>query len=109
MIPRASGEVIIGGTREVDDWETQPREETTRDILRRALEICPALALPPHATEPVELAELVTGAVVGFRPTRDGGIRLEAETLKLDAGEDLTVVHCYGHCLLYTSPSPRDS
>ncbi|TNY24248.1 FAD dependent oxidoreductase [Rhodotorula diobovata] len=97
VIPRASGEVIIGGTREVDDWETQPREETTRDILRRALEICPALALPPHATEPVELAELVTGAVVGFRPTRDGGIRLEAETLKLDAGEDLTVVHCYGH------------
>ncbi|BGP37032.1 hypothetical protein JCM10450v2_000942 [Rhodotorula kratochvilovae] len=97
VIPRASGEVIIGGTREVDDWETQPREETTRDILRRALEICPALARPPGSTEPVDLASLVTGEVVGFRPTRDGGIRLEPETLAVEGGEELTVVHNYGH------------
>ncbi|GAA5849676.1 hypothetical protein JCM9279_001976 [Rhodotorula babjevae] len=107
VIPRASGDVIIGGTREVDDWEGEPRPGTTRDILRRALEICPALAHPPHQSEPVDVATLVVCEVVGFRPTRAGGIRLEAETVRLavegkgeqgqDQGEELTVVHNYGH------------
>lgn len=96
VIPRASGEVIIGGTREVDDWETQPRDATTQDIIRRALEICPSLARPPASTEPVDLESLITGKVVGFRPTRDAGIRLEAEKVALD-GKDEIVVHNYGH------------
>ncbi|GAA5937927.1 hypothetical protein JCM3775_002398 [Rhodotorula graminis] len=107
VIPRASGDVILGGTRDADDWEREPRPETTADIVRRALEICPALAHPPHATEPVDVAGLVVGEVVGFRPTRAGGFRLEAETLRLEGedvgaqgqrqGEELTVVHNYGH------------
>lgn len=95
VIPRASGEVIIGGTRNVDDWERQPRPETTNDILRRALEICPDLAMPPSARGPVDLRTLVKAEVVGFRPTRDEGIRLEPETL---SGPDpLSIVHNYGH------------
>ncbi|GAA5820306.1 hypothetical protein JCM3770_004040 [Rhodotorula araucariae] len=97
VIPRASGEVIVGGTREVDDWAVAPRDETTRDILRRAVEICPALACPPGSLAPVDPATLVVGEVVGFRPTRDGGIRLEPEALRLEDGEQLTVVHNYGH------------
>ncbi|GAA5892147.1 hypothetical protein JCM8208_001450 [Rhodotorula glutinis] len=111
VIPRASGDVILGGTRDADDWEGAPRNETTADILRRAVQICPALARPPHcrSSEPVDVAGLVLGEVVGFRPTRAGGIRLEAETVRLggegdgDGGqrqgavEELTVVHNYGH------------
>ncbi|GAA6005366.1 hypothetical protein JCM10207_002954 [Rhodosporidiobolus poonsookiae] len=93
VIPRASGEVIIGGTREVDDWETKPRPETTTNILRRALEICPSLAYPPSARgTAVDLRSLIKAEVVGFRPTREGGIRLEAER-----GAAQPVVHNYGH------------
>lgn len=77
------------------------------DEERRALDICPALAHPPHETGPVDVARLVTGEVVGFRPTRAGGIRLEAETVRIEREgegeqgqgpvEELTVVHNYGH------------
>ncbi|GAA5957366.1 hypothetical protein JCM3765_000437 [Sporobolomyces pararoseus] len=98
VIPRASGEVVVGGTREVDDWEKSPRAHTTVDILRRALEICPSLARPPHSTSPISLEPIIKSIVVGFRPTRDQGIRLEAETLAPIRGEDqLEVVHNYGH------------
>lgn len=96
VIPRASGEVIIGGTREVDDYHPRPRPETTTDIIRRALEICPSLALPPSSTVPIDVRSIVEAEVVGFRPTRDAGIRLEAEELKSDDGT-LLVVHNYGH------------
>ncbi|KAK4333658.1 DAO domain-containing protein [Rhodotorula toruloides] len=96
VIPRASGEVIIGGTREVDDYHPDPRPETTTDIIRRALEICPSLALPPSTTEPIDVRSIIEAEVVGFRPTRDAGIRLEAEELNTDDGTML-VVHNYGH------------
>ncbi|GAA5971389.1 hypothetical protein JCM11641_008332 [Rhodosporidiobolus odoratus] len=105
VIPRASGEVIIGGTRETDDWETSPRPETTTDILRRALEICPSLAYPPSSTSPVPLRSLIKQEVVGFRPTRDRGIRLEAVPGFFSAGgrgegqaeREVPVVMNYGH------------
>ncbi|BGP13112.1 hypothetical protein JCM10213v2_001031 [Rhodosporidiobolus nylandii] len=94
VIPRASGEVIVGGTREVDDWETEPRPETTSDILRRAVQICPSLALPPSTSSPIDLRSIIKCEVVGFRPTRDAGIRLEAEE---KAQGETPVVHNYGH------------
>ncbi|KAJ8295213.1 D-amino-acid oxidase [Rhodotorula toruloides] len=96
VIPRASGEVIIGGTREVDDYYPDPRPETTTDIIRRALEICSSLALPPSSTAPIDVRSIVEAEVVGFRPTRDAGVRLEVEELKTDEGT-LLVVHNYGH------------
>ncbi|GAA5905429.1 hypothetical protein JCM6882_003157 [Rhodosporidiobolus microsporus] len=103
VIPRASGEVIIGGTRETDDWETSPRPETTDDILRRALQICPSLACPPSSPstssqQPTEiLRSLVKSAVVGFRPTRDAGVCLEAVPSFFTPGESTPVVMNYGH------------
>ncbi|GAA5894961.1 FAD-dependent oxidoreductase [Sporobolomyces salmoneus] len=93
VIPRASGEVVVGGTREIDDWETSPRPETTINILRRALEICPSLARPPHSTSPIELDSIIKSVGVGFRPTRDRGIRLESDTLS----DGTQVLHNYGH------------
>ncbi|KAG5651644.1 hypothetical protein H0H81_007954 [Sphagnurus paluster] len=44
IIPRRSGEVVIGGTREIEDWTADPRADTALDIKRRALALFPELA-----------------------------------------------------------------
>lgn len=72
---------VLGGTAEEDDWETSPRPETTRDILRRTLRLDPRLR---HAE--------YVGAGVGLRPARSQ-VRLEAETLE----DGRPLVHDYGH------------
>lgn len=107
VIPRCTGEVILGGTREERDWTPYPREETTRDILRRCVEVCPDL-VPPHARGVLETAwkkdtgeesgvqEIVVEAVVGFRPSRVGGVRLERQDVRI-GGKAVAVVHNYGH------------
>ncbi|KAI5474759.1 D-amino-acid oxidase [Pseudohyphozyma bogoriensis] len=93
VIPRASGEVIIGGTREKDDWTETPRPETTLDILSRAAKLCPSLTLPPSSATAVDLSSLIKKEVVGYRPTRDAGVRLEKDGKV--AG--VPIVHNYGH------------
>lgn len=75
-----------------------PRAETTLDIQRRALEICPSFAFPPGSTEAVEISTLVKKEIVGFRPTRDAGVRLEKDA---QVG-GMPVVHNCACCL---SPS----
>jgi D-amino-acid oxidase len=68
-----------------------PREETTTSILRRALVICPELLPPLHQKSPSItslpsfpseddvsfLRGLIRNVVVGFRPAREDGARLE--------------------------------
>lgn len=79
----------------------KPRQETSADIIRRALEICPQLAYPPIASSasdpasPTDLEKLVKSTIVGFRPTRDAGIRLEIDDKRTSAG--IPVIHNYGH------------
>ncbi|WWC61551.1 uncharacterized protein I303_104135 [Kwoniella dejecticola CBS 10117] len=103
IIPRPDGDVIVGGTREQGDWYPYPRPETTVDILRRAREICPDMVPPyskngedgPETASPLE--EIVQGVLVGFRPSRVGGIRCEmGEDLYLD-NEEVKVIYNYGH------------
>jgi D-amino-acid oxidase len=72
---------VLGGTAEEGDWEIQPREEATREILAKARRLDPRLAD----------AEYV-GAGVGLRPARSE-VRLEAETL----ADGRPLVHDYGH------------
>ena len=105
VIPRVNGEVIVGGTREENDWEAKPRRDTRKDILRRALEICPDL-LPPNERAMgrggqeawKRLEKLVLGDVVGFRPARKAGIRLElGNDVAIDGRRRIGVVHNYGH------------
>ncbi|GLB45203.1 putative FAD dependent oxidoreductase [Lyophyllum shimeji] len=89
VIPRRSGEVIIGGTREVDDWTTEPRPQTSLDIKRRALALYPELA-PESApcgrkSVPEDLDRIVLREVVGFRPARKTGLRLEREMTYLSS------------------------
>lgn len=142
VIPRASGEVIIGGTREAEDWcvcvtnlhllytfptlmrvlqtlrHESPRPETTVDIVRRAVEICPQLEQRPtakpytaslpasakHQTEHVDLQSIAIKSVVGFRPTRAAGIRLELDLNGVKGVDDtatesasIPLIHNYGH------------
>ena len=108
IIPRFNGEVIVGGTREIDDWHKEPRRETTFDILKRALELCPLLAPPSvriSGREPTvdDLLPLIEAEVVGFRPSRkpkgenDSGLRLE-KGLPLSTNDvEVEVVYNYGH------------
>ena len=39
-------QVIVGGTKIVDDYFPAPRPETAEDILKRGFELCPELAPP---------------------------------------------------------------
>ncbi|KIL55829.1 hypothetical protein M378DRAFT_173288 [Amanita muscaria Koide BX008] len=102
IIPRASGEVIVGGTREVDDWYPVPRPETKLKILEDGLALCPDLA-PPEVRavrKPTidDVLPLVVDEGCGLRPARKGGIRLEVEVFsRKPTGETLPVVYNYGH------------
>jgi D-amino-acid oxidase len=80
ILPR--GDVIVlGGTAAEGDTEPEPRESTTRSIIRRTTALQPALAGAKYV-----------GAAVGFRPGRSA-VRLERELLE----DGRPVVHNYGH------------
>ncbi|KAK6910406.1 D-aspartate oxidase [Kwoniella mangroviensis CBS 10435] len=101
IIPRYNGEVIIGGTREQNDWYPYPREETTEDVLKRAQEICPDL-VPPYTKgredhDESPLKEIVEGVLVGFRPSREGGIRVDIGDDLYLGNDKVKVVYNYGH------------
>ncbi|KZV99843.1 FAD dependent oxidoreductase [Exidia glandulosa HHB12029] len=91
VIPRASGEVIIGGAMEPDDYFPLPRAGTTKSILERALKLAPQLVQTPNPTLS-DLEALILEEGCGFRPGRRDGIRLEA-----GKWEDKVVVYNYGH------------
>ncbi|KAJ7442514.1 D-amino-acid oxidase [Mycena galericulata] len=101
IIPRRSGDVIVGGIKVENDWYPIPRPETTSDILTRGLALCPELA-PPEirsqrepALEDLEPIIIETGC--GLRPARKGGIRLEVEWVDVRDQNKIPVVFNYGH------------
>ncbi|KAJ1899494.1 hypothetical protein LPJ66_002077 [Kickxella alabastrina] len=106
VIPRGDGTVVLGGTAEDGDWNAQPVPSTTDLILQRAIFLEPAL-LPESSTywntaaDSKRIADLkgcIISENVGFRPMREGGVRLETQTCADPVfGSDFTVVHCYGH------------
>jgi D-amino-acid oxidase len=114
VIPRPDGEVILGGTRDINDWYPYPRASTAADILRRAAEICPDL-VPAHARQSFvnatsisstsvddspesPLNRLVIDSIVGFRPSRNDGICLtRAPDLSFDGNPKTAIIHNYGH------------
>ena len=81
MIPQ-SDSVILGGTFQLNDWNTIPTENDTQKILRMCSKALPALEHIRHGK-----------VQVGLRPYRDNGVRLEHE--KTSVGMD--IIHCYGH------------
>ncbi len=80
IIPHTDGKVILGGTKLLDDWSTEPDNDTSAKILQRCTKLEPKLQ-----------GAKVLGSMRGLRPWRPA-IRLVAEVL--DTG---TIIHNYGH------------
>jgi D-amino-acid oxidase len=72
---------IVGGTAELHQWQTKPDLKLAKTLLKRASDLCPAIA-----------EQKVIGHKVGLRPGRPS-IRLESEW---DEAGNL-VIHNYGH------------
>lgn len=126
IIPRPkSGHVVLGGCAEKNNWcasapsptggdpartltdrstgtrtrrDPKPRPDMARRIKERCLALCPEL-LPPDKRGRGTIDDLdVVEDAVGLRPTREGGIRLEADRVRIEGeGRDVPVVHHYGH------------
>jgi glycine/D-amino acid oxidase-like deaminating enzyme len=75
----------VGGTKEPDSWDPSPSAAVREVLLRRMADTEPSLLGAGGHWD-------VIRDIVGRRPTRKGGIRIEAEAV----GEGRTVVHAYG-------------
>jgi D-amino-acid oxidase len=80
IIPRDDGSVLLGGTYEVCNANCIPNPEVARGILERCRLISPALAQMGNQVQ-------VLRHGVGLRPSRRGGIRIEAEQHRLFLNE----------------------
>lgn len=91
IIPRpGSGTTIIGGYKQVGNWDDKEDVELTKEILRRARVLDPELTVPPWSGEKFE----VLSVQVGRRPGRKGGPRVEMGRERV---KEVRVVHAYGH------------
>lgn len=94
-IPRPlNGGTIIGGTKQPHDWNPNPLPEIRRELLSRATKWF------PFAPDDGKREFDVMMDIVGRRPAREGGPRVEAECVKVMDGKHGkrfgTVVHAYG-------------
>lgn len=97
VIPRGfNGGTVIGGTKDINDWSLEPSLDTRRRILEAAKRIIPESCNQPVGVESAEVANVqVIADIVGRRPARDGGMRVETETRDSAVGSQ-HVVHAYG-------------
>ena len=83
-------DVVLGGTFDILDgldergWDTTVDEEVTAGIVRRCVALVPELEGAP-----------VVGQLVGLRPARHGGARVQRDPVGLPGGQRL--IHNYGH------------
>jgi len=87
MTRAAGGGTVLGGSYQKGNWESQPDPNLAQRIMRRAVELCPALG----NGRGVGGLDIVRH-YVGLRPARKGGTRLGASWV-----ENVLVVHNYGH------------
>lgn len=86
LIPRpGGGGTIMGGSKEVGDFETRVRPQTRKTLLQQAARYF------PDFVESVEKLDIMQDNV-GRRPWREGGLRIEIENL--DSGQ--IIIHGYG-------------
>ncbi|KAF7323735.1 D-amino-acid oxidase [Mycena kentingensis (nom. inval.)] len=96
IIPRQSGDVIVGGTFQIGDTHPTSRPETVAAIKARIVRVFPDI-LPAEKRERRDVRDLdVVLECVGLRPARTGTARLETSVLDVD-GTKIPVVHNYGH------------
>ncbi|TYJ52646.1 hypothetical protein B9479_006738 [Cryptococcus floricola] len=84
VLPRGDGTAVLGGIKETS-LEPAPQDWLRRDIHKRCHEL-----LPKHIPASFSDLEIIRDQV-GFRPQRNGSVRLEAEQKK-----GFKVVHAYG-------------
>ncbi|KAH6692637.1 FAD dependent oxidoreductase-like protein [Plectosphaerella plurivora] len=80
------GGTIIGGTKEPDNWGSEPSSAVRETLLDTFAATYPSI----RASEGGQLR--VLRDIVGRRPTRKGGMRLERE----DIGDGRAIIHAYG-------------
>ncbi|KAJ7468772.1 hypothetical protein FB451DRAFT_381682 [Mycena latifolia] len=100
LIPRRNGNLVVGGTMDLDDWYPLPRPEIKLAILEKALavwpEIAPSEVRNERAPTVEDLLPIIVEEGVGFRPKRKDGIRLEVDWVEA-RGARAPVVFNYGH------------
>ncbi|KAM3582821.1 D-amino acid oxidase [Umbelopsis sp. WA50703] len=92
IIPRANGDVILGGTQQHHNYEPEVNYETARAIMERTYKHFPELT---HG-KGIEALDVVRQNV-GLRPTREGGPRVENEIWTTSTGKPILITHNYGH------------
>ncbi|KAM5501464.1 putative D-amino-acid oxidase [Microsporum canis] len=86
IVPRPlNGGTIVGGTKEVRDWNPAALLAVREGLLQRAAKMYPCIMNSNGGFD-------VIRDVVGRRPAREGGMRLEVETLS----DKRSIVHAYG-------------
>jgi D-amino-acid oxidase len=86
MTRAAGGGTILGGSYQLGNWESQVDSNLAIRIMKRAVQLCPALT----GGRDIEHLDIVRHGV-GLRPVRQGGTRVEKECI-----DGLWVVHNYG-------------
>lgn len=86
MTRAAGGGTILGGSYQKGSWESQPDPNLAVRIMKRAVEVYPALT----GGNGIEGLDVIRHAV-GLRPVREGGNRIEREVIG-----GVWVVHNYG-------------
>ncbi|KAI9665532.1 MAG: hypothetical protein M1831_001674 [Alyxoria varia] len=83
----AGGGTVLGGCYQKGNWDTEPDPNLAVRIMKRCVELCPALT----DGKGIEALSIIRHGV-GLRPIRNGGTRIEKEKIR-----DVWVVHQYGH------------
>ena len=90
MMRAAGGGTVLGGCAQEGSWDGEVDMDLAGRIMKRAVEVCPALVKDKATKGPEGLSVIKHG--VGLRPAREGGARIERENI-----QGVEVVHCYGH------------
>jgi D-amino-acid oxidase len=89
-VPRPlNGGTIVGGTKEPNDWNPHADEETRKQIQERVARLLPSMIT--NGLPPSQGGFEVVCDVVGRRPARKGGMRVE-----LEVKPNRRIVHAYG-------------
>lgn len=98
VIPRFfNGGTIVGGTKEILDWRLEPSIDTRRRLLEGGKKLfAEACGISKPEGEDVARHLKVVADVVGRRPARQGGMRLEVEAKEPKPGQKNSVIHAYG-------------
>ena len=90
IIPRPlGGGTIIGGTKEINNFNIEVDIHTRQSILSRAAQLYPPIIT--NDLPPTQGGFIVKSDIVGRRPSRHGGPRIERECFG-----DKIVIHAYG-------------